>query len=108
MSDDKLQFPPLNWAKSPRGFVDIYANYMHVTWTLDDVRVRIGQVVDSPETPNPGAKFTGIVEERAGVTFTWRNAKLLRDQLSHIIESYEQVNGEICVDVRLAPAPPSS
>lgn len=86
---------PMPWVKSPAGVIDIYANQAHVTWTLDDVRVRLGQVVDSPETPNPGLGFLGVTEVTAAVTFSWRNAKLLRDSLTKIIEAYEAVNGEI-------------
>ena len=91
----------LPWVKSPAGIIEIYANMMHVTWTLDDLRVRIGQVIDSPETPNPGVGFKGVTQERAAVTFSWRNAKLLRDQLSQVIDLYEKVNGEIKVDLVL-------
>jgi hypothetical protein len=96
--------PKLPWVKSPAGIAEIYANMFHATWTLDDMRVRIGQVVDSPETPNPGEGFKGITQERAAVTFSWRNAKVLRNQLIQIIEYYEKVNGEIKID----PALPSS
>jgi hypothetical protein len=73
----------------------------HATWTLDDVRVRIGQIVDSPDTPNPGTGFKGIAQERAALTFSWRNAKILRDQLIKLIEYYEKVNGEIKIDLVL-------
>jgi hypothetical protein len=91
----------LPWIKSPDGIIEIYANMMHATWTLDDLRIRIGQVIDSPETPNPGKEFKGVVQETAAVTFGWRNAKLLRDQLSEVIELYEKVNGEINIEIIL-------
>jgi len=96
---------PIPWVKSPDGVFEVYANMTHLVWSLDDVRVRLGQIIDSPETPNPGEGFLAVSEERAAVTFSWRGAKFFRNQLSAIIDSYEQVNGEINLDVVLAPSP---
>jgi hypothetical protein len=62
-------------------------------------------MIDSPQTPNPGPEFIAVAEERAAVTFTWRNALMLRDQLSKLLEAYEKVNGPIKTDVKLTPAP---
>jgi hypothetical protein len=104
MSEDEDVIPKLPWTKSPAGVIEIYANMAHVTWTLDDLRVRLGQVIDSPDTPNPGAGFKGITQERAAVTFTWRNAKLLSDQLTRAIDAYEKVNGDIKVELVLPEA----
>jgi hypothetical protein len=101
MSEETKVVPEIVWIKSPKGICEVYANTMHVTWSLDDVRVRLGQMVDSPETPNPGPGFAGAIEERAAVTFTWRGAKILHHQLAAIIESYETVNGPIDLDVKL-------
>jgi|SRR5665213_875898 len=103
MSDNKHQ-PKLPWVKSPNGIFEVYANTMHTTWSLDDVRIRLGQVVDNPKTPEPGPEFLGAAEERAAVTFSWRAAKLMRDQLTRIIDGYEKVNGEIKVDIKLPPS----
>jgi hypothetical protein len=91
----------LDWIKPAQGAIEIYANNIHITWTLDDVRVRLAQLVTSPKTPNPGVGYLGANEERAAVTFTWRNAKLLRDQLAQVIQRYEETNGEIKVNVKL-------
>jgi hypothetical protein len=99
--DSKAVMP---WIKIPTGIAEIYSNRMHATWSVDDVRIRLGQVVDSPKTPNPGVGFSGVIEERGAVTFSWRNAKLLRDQLTAIIDSYENVNGEINVNLELPPS----
>ena len=101
MSQQNIERPVLDWMKSPAGIFEVYANSMHVTWSLDDVRLRLGQTVNNPETPNPGPKFVGIVQERAGVTISWRQAKILRNQLDLIINSYESVNGTINVEVKL-------
>ena len=92
---------PLDWIKSPQGVAEIYANNVHITWSLDDVRVRLAQLVTSPKSPNPGAGYLAANEERAAITFSWRNAKLLRNQLASIIQRYEETNGEIRTDVKL-------
>ena len=95
---------PIPWVKSPKGVFEVYSNMTHIAWSLDDVRVRLGQLIDSPETPNPGQDFRAVSEERAAVTFSWRGAKLFRNQLSTLIDSYEKVNGEIKLDPALAPS----
>jgi len=103
---DQDQQPKLPWIKSPNGVIDIYTNSAHLTWSVDDVRIRLAQIIDNPETPNPGRGFRGAQEERAAVTFTWRVAKVLRDQLTKAIEAFEEVNGEIKVDVKLPDSIP--
>src|ERR1019366_6810354 len=103
MSDKGTSQPPqaLPWIKSPTGTFDVYANSIHITWSLDDVRIRLAQVVDSPKTPNPGPDFRGVNQERAAVTFSWRLAKILCDQLTAAIENFEETNGPIKVDLEL-------
>ena len=95
---------PPEWIKPEEGTIDFYANTAHLTWSLDDVRVRFAQLVDSPETPNPGNQFIGVAEERVAVTFTWRNAVIFRNALNQLLEAYEKVNGPINVDVKLPPS----
>jgi hypothetical protein len=68
--------------------------------------VRIAQLVNSPDSLTPGSVFKAIFEERAAVTMSWRNAKILRNQLATIVANYEAVNGEINVDVKLPPSVP--
>jgi hypothetical protein len=94
-----------SWIRSEDGISEIYANMSHITWTLDDVRIRLAQLVAHPEGLNPGREYKVVAEERAAVTFTWRAAVLLRDQLIMLIQSYEKTNGPIKVDVKLPPAP---
>ena len=96
---------PINWVKSPHGVFEFYANMAHMTWSVDDVRVRLGQMVNSSETPNPGPGFTAVSEERVAITFSWRNVVLIRDQLNMLIKSYEDTNGPIRVDLKLPPSP---
>lgn len=100
MSETQKQ-EKMPWVKSPSGVVDIYVNQTHLTWTVGDVRIRLAQIIDSPQTPTPGPGFQGVCEERAAVTFSWRDAKLLKDNLTKLINSYEDVNGEIKIDIKL-------
>ena len=95
--------PPIQWVISPSGTHEYYANMVHLMWSLDDVRFRIGQLVESPDASDPGPNFRAVAQESAAVTVSWRNAKLLRDQLIQLVEAYENANGEIKVDVALAP-----
>src|SRR5258705_13951117 len=105
--DDKevKQATQIPWTVSSSGISEVYANMIHVTWSLDDVRVRLAQLVPGDTNRNPGPDFTAVAEERAAATLTWRSAKILRDQLSGVIESYENSNGPIKVDVKLPIAP---
>jgi hypothetical protein len=91
------------WVQSPKGIFETYANEVHFMWSLDDVRFRIGQLINSAETPNPGKGFEAVIEERAAITVSWRVAKSLRDQLSIIIDNYEKTNGQIKIDIKLPP-----
>lgn len=94
------------WVKSPDGVCEVYGNIMHITWSLDDVRIRIGQLVDSPETPYVGTgEFRSVAQERAAITLTWRTAQILRDQLTTLLESFEKANGPIKLQVELVSAP---
>jgi hypothetical protein len=109
MSDTKADIKttnkkPPDWITPEEGVFDVYANTAHLTWSLDDVRVRFAQLINSPETPNPGTSFSGVAEERVAVTFSWRNAVIFRNGLSQLIESYEKVNGPIKVDIKLPPS----
>jgi len=95
MSEDKK--PPIKWVIPPEGIPDYYANMVSILWSLDDVRFKIGQLVDCSEPKLVVARAS------AGVTLSWRNTKLLRDDLIELINSYEKVNGEIVTNVNLAP-----
>ncbi len=95
--------PPIFWIKSPTGTAEYYANMSHVMWSLDDVRVRLGQLIEAQDS-DPTRPFIPVAQERAAVTMSWRNAKLLAKQLAALVESYENVNGEITLDVKLPPA----
>jgi hypothetical protein len=81
--------------------MEVYANLATIQWSLDDVRVRLAQMVNSPETPNPGDDLVAIAQEKAAVTVTWRGAKIMADRLTQAVKDYERVNGEIVVDLEL-------
>jgi hypothetical protein len=100
--EEQQQRPLVEWIAAPNGVVEIYANLANLQWSLDDVRVRLAQLVNDPSRPTPGPVFAAAAEERAAVTMSWRNAKLLRNQLDNLIGNYEKVNGEIVTDVKLA------
>ena len=100
--EQQQKLPKVEWASSPSGVLEVYANTSNIQWTLDDVRVRLAQLITSPTHRTPGPVFTAIAEERAAITFSWRNAKLLRNQLNDLIENYEKVNGVIVTDIKLA------
>ena len=90
------------WVQPKSGVVpEIYCNFVNSSWTLFDVRVRLGQLV-----PREGEEGF-VVEERAAVTFSWNEAKIMRDMLAQLVEAYEKVNGEI-KQPRLAPDPTES
>jgi len=79
------------WIKSDKPVPEIYTNFAHVSWTLFDVRVSLGELV--PVAPGQSTEF--VVQERGAVTFAWPEAKILRDTLTALVESYEKTNGEI-------------
>ncbi|MHB1672616.1 MAG: DUF3467 domain-containing protein [Acidobacteriaceae bacterium] len=92
--------PKTKWVKSPLGVAEYYVNTSLVMWSLDDVRFRLGQLVNA-EDNSSNEDFKAVAQERAAVTMSWRNAKMLRNQLMQLIKLYEDTNGEINVDVNL-------
>lgn len=106
ISKEQSPAPPPKWVKSPEGVLDFYANTAHMTWSLDDVRVRFAILIESPETPSPGPGFIGVAQERVAVSFSWRNAVIFRDALNRVIENYEKTNGPIKTDIKLPPSVP--
>ena len=55
-----------------------------------DVRVRLGELV-----PDPTGEQMFLADERAAVTFSWPEAKVLANTLTQLVASYERTNGEI-------------
>lgn len=101
VENDSTGKPQIQWVPAPDGIQEIYANMATIQWSLDDVRVRLAQIINSPETPNPGQNLIPIAVEKAAVTVTWRGAKIMLSNLRQAIEAYEEINGEIVVDIKL-------
>lgn len=87
--------PSFPWIEPEEGICEAYSNFVHLNWTLYDVRIRFGQIVPNPEQP-PEKAFWAIAEW-AAVTIPYGQAKALRDMLDEVIRKYEALNGEINV-----------
>ncbi len=101
MADEQKQPETIkfSWVKPVEPAPQIYTNYVHVSWTLFDVRFQLGQLV--PNEPLKPSEF--VVAEQGAVTVAWAHAKILRDTLIGLIDSYEKTNGEI-KPLKLTPA----
>jgi uncharacterized protein DUF3467 len=93
----------IKWVRPPEGVFEAYSNQTHLSWSLDDIRLRFAQIGLSDESLTPGDAFVSVNIEKAAITLSWRNAKILHDQLAQIIGNYEKENGEINLKPKLAP-----
>jgi hypothetical protein len=65
-----------------------YANHLQIGFTHFDVRLVFGEVVDvGPDSVS--------VEQRAQVTLSWGQAKLLHHTLGEVVRNYEAAQGTI-------------
>ena len=102
MPKDKEESKNFKWVPPRDGqFRDIYVNVIHPSWSLFDVRFRLGQLIPSADYQ---AEF--VIEEKGTVTMSWHEAKIVRDALIDLIASYENTNGELTKQ-KLTPAPES-
>jgi hypothetical protein len=83
----------VRWVKPVEGPVNLYANFVEVFYTPVDVSVAAGRIIPKFAPINPTQPLE--VEEQGTVTMSWWSAKILRDQLTQLIASYEKANGEI-------------
>jgi Protein of unknown function (DUF3467) len=91
------------WVLSKNGSSpEIYTNYTQASWTLFDVRVRFGHLVSGDSSDETTKEF--VAEEVGAVTFSWPQAKFMRDMLNKLVASYEETNGEI-KPIKLPPDP---
>lgn len=99
--DQKTPVAPViyKWVRSKENIPEIYGNMVNPSWTLVDVRFRIGQLV--PIDSETATEF--VSEEQAAVTISWPYVKVLRNVLSELVANYEKVNGEI-KQINLPPA----
>jgi len=78
------------------GVVAAYSNWVNMDWTLYDLRLRFAELMQVPNDESPNWKNQhGILLERVAVTLPWHQAKNLRDMLTNVIRSYEELNGEL-------------
>ena len=89
------EIKPFMWVMPEDGMCDVYSNFLHLNWTLYDVRIRFGQIIPHPEQQPDAAVWA--INEQAAVTVPWGQAKLLRDMLNDAVQKYETANGEITV-----------
>ena len=91
------------------GVFSAYSNLINLDWTLFDLRIRFGELMQVPNDEDPTWKNQhGIVLERVAVRIPWQQAKYLRDMLDGIIRNYETINGELKqVKLPAAPEPPA-
>jgi hypothetical protein len=86
------------------GIFEGYSNVVNMNWTLYDVRLRFGELIQVPDDDRPTWENQhGIVLERAAVTIPWHQAKFLRNMLDGLIRNYEELNGEL-KDIKLPAA----
>ncbi len=88
------------WSEAKNNAAELYTNLIHLTWTLYDIRLVLGQL----KSARPGSDNSGFfVEQQGSVTMSWSQAKVLRDMLTDQVARYEKVNGEI-KPINLAPS----
>jgi hypothetical protein len=87
------------------GIFTAYSNLINLDWTLYDLRIRFGELIQVPNDEDPTWKNQhGILLERVAVTIPWHQAKILRDMLDGVIRNYEVLNGEL-KQIKLPAAP---
>lgn len=90
--NDLPESPKYKWVPPRDGhpIPELYTNYIVTSWSMYDIRARIGQLVPSGE-----GKGDFVVEERAALTLTWQHAKAVAGLLAKLVSDYERANGEI-------------
>jgi hypothetical protein len=88
-------------------FMD-YANVVNLDWTLYDVRIRFGELMQVLNDENPSwINQHGVVLEKAAIRVPWHQAKNLCLLLTAVIKNYEEINGEL-KQIKLPAAPTGS
>jgi hypothetical protein len=86
------------------GIFEGYSNVVNMNWTLYDVRLRFGELIQVPDDDRPTWENQhGIALERAAITIPWHQAKILRNMLDGVVKNYEELNGEL-KDIKLPAA----
>ena len=92
MSQDKQtqEVKPFEWIPGDDGVFETYSNFVHANWTIQDVRIRFGQLTPARDEPP-----RWLVKENAAVTLSWYQLKFLRDLVNDLVDRYEKANGEL-------------
>jgi uncharacterized protein DUF3467 len=85
--DENQELRTFDWKRNPSA-PTIYSNYLHIGWTLEDVRVTLGAL--RSDSVNDDSVYS---EEQGSVILGWRQAKNLRDMLQRVVAAYEAKNG---------------
>jgi len=85
-----------------------YANIVNLDWTLYDVRIRFGELMQVPNEADPSwVNQHGVVLEKAAIRIPWHQAKSLAILLASVISNYEEINGKL-KEIKLPAAPPAA
>ncbi len=92
--------------QDPEGGVFMeYANVVNVDWTLYDVQLHFGELMQFPDGENSSWKArTTAILDKASITIPWHQAKYLANLLSAVVHNYEEINGEL-KPIKLPAAP---
>lgn len=71
------------------GLYECYANNFLFTWTIFDLRMRFGRLVNVEENG------TFVVEQDVSVHMSWTEAKQFADVLQNLLQAFEKANGPI-------------
>jgi len=95
-AESKVDLSSVAFEEPQEGVFYAYANIVNLNWTLTDLRIRFGELLQVIDDQNPtwGAQ-RGIVLERVSVTIPWIQAKALRDMLDGVVRNFEVLNGEL-------------
>jgi len=100
-----IDMKSVSFDEPEEGVYYAYANIVNLNWTLTDLRIRFGELLQVIDEQNPTwAAQRGVVLERVSVTIPWIQAKRLRDMLDGVIRNYEEINGEL-VQAKLPAGP---
>jgi hypothetical protein len=101
--EKEAEKPRFIWVKHQETTPELYGNYVHISWTLFDVRFLLGRLIPSGADLSQGF----VVEQQGAVTVAWPQVKILRDMLTDVVARYEDSNGEI-KPIKLPPNTPTS
>jgi hypothetical protein len=83
---------------------EVYSNQFSLGWTARDLRIQFRQLIVTAGDPVVAAERPGgwsnevtklLAEERAAVTTSWSDAKVLAGMLTEAVQRFEAANGEI-------------